>query len=57
MKQVKDLSLSIGGNIKEEVTTRFVDAWHRAEKGQRFQEQHLAFENWHTLARVLTGSA
>jgi predicted transcriptional regulator len=55
MKQVKNVAISVGGKIKEEATKRFVDAWHRAEKGQRFHERHLAFESWDALARVPTG--
>src|ERR1700752_4177776 len=34
---------------------RFVEAWHRAERGGVFQEHNLAFESWDALARVLTG--
>jgi hypothetical protein len=34
MKQVKNVAISVGGNVQEEATKRFVDAWHRAEKGQ-----------------------
>lgn len=30
-------------------------AWHRAERGETFRERVLAFENWDTLTRVLTG--
>ena len=47
--------LTVGGNIKEDTSRRFIDAWHRAERGETFHERHLAFENWDTLARVLTG--
>jgi len=42
-------------NIKEQTSRSFIDAWHRAERGETFHERHLAFENWDTLARVLTG--
>jgi predicted transcriptional regulator len=34
---------------------RFVDAWHRAERGEEVDEHHLSFESWEGLARVLTG--
>lgn len=50
-----DLKLTIGGNFEEEAAKRFVDAWHRAEKGESFQERHLAFESWEAFTRVLTG--
>jgi predicted transcriptional regulator len=52
MNKVK---LTIGGKIESEASQRFVDAWHRAERGETFQERHLAYESWDALARVLTG--
>jgi predicted transcriptional regulator len=52
MSKVK---LTIGGKIESETSQRFVDAWHRAERGEGFKERHLAFESWDALARVLTG--
>ncbi len=52
MSKVK---ITVGGAFEEEATRRFADAWHRAERGERFQERHLAFESWDALARVLTG--
>jgi predicted transcriptional regulator len=55
MKQSKNVTISVGGRVKEEAKKRFVDAWHRAESGKRFHETHLAFESWDTLSRVLTG--
>jgi predicted transcriptional regulator len=55
MKQVKNVTISVGGRIKEEASKRFVDAWHRAESGKRYHERHLAFESWDTLSKVLTG--
>ncbi|MGD0481443.1 MAG: hypothetical protein ABSA42_14810 [Terracidiphilus sp.] len=52
MSQVK---LTVGGAIEGEASRRFVNAWHRAERGEKFHERHLAFESWDALARVLTG--
>ena len=52
---MSNAKLTVGGNIKEEVSRRAIDAWHRAEREETFHERHLAFENWDTLARVLTG--
>jgi len=49
------IKLTVGGEIENEAANRFVDAWHRAERGEAFQERHLAFESWDVLARVLTG--
>lgn len=47
--------ITVGGAMEDEASRRFVDAWHRAERGETFHERHLAFESWETLARVLTG--
>ena len=52
---MKDVKVSVGGAIEKEASQRFVDAWHRAERGEKFKERHLAFESWDALARVLTG--
>jgi predicted transcriptional regulator len=52
MSRVK---LTVGGEFESEASQRFVDAWHRAERGKSLQERHLAFESWDALARVLTG--
>lgn len=52
---MSNVRLTVGGNIKEQTSRHFIDAWHRAERGETFHERHLAFENWDTLARVLTG--
>ena len=49
-----DVKLSVGGNIEQEASRRFIDAWHRAESGENFQERHLAFESWESLSRILT---
>lgn len=52
---MSNLRLTVGGDFEEEAAKRFVDAWHRAEKGEAVQERHLAFESWDALTRVLTG--
>jgi predicted transcriptional regulator len=49
------VKITVGGAIEDEAARRFVDAWHRAERGKSFRERHLAFESWDALARVLTG--
>ena len=46
--------LLVGGGIEEDAAA-FVDAWHRAERGERTPERVLAFESWEGLASVLTG--
>ena len=52
---MNDVKITVGGAIEQEATRRFVDAWHRAERGKKFRERYLAFESWGALARVLTG--
>jgi predicted transcriptional regulator len=51
---MSDVKITVGGAMENEASRRFVDAWHRAERGETFHERHLAFESWDTLARVLT---
>ena len=43
---MSDVKLTIGGAMEEEASDRFIDAWHRAERGETFHERHLAFESW-----------
>jgi predicted transcriptional regulator len=38
----------------EAMARRFIDAWHRAERGEAIEEHHLSFESWAGLASVLT---
>jgi predicted transcriptional regulator len=52
---MSDMKITVGGAIENEALRRFVDAWHRAERGDSFRERHLAFESWEALTRVLTG--
>ncbi len=52
---MSNVKTTVGGAMEEEAARRFVDAWHRAERGEIFHERHLAFESWDALARVLTG--
>ena len=49
-----DLKITVGGDVIDEARRHFVDAWHRAERGEDFFERHLAFENRNALTRVLT---
>ena len=41
----------------EAMARRFIDAWHRAERGEAVDEHHLSFESWEGLASVLTPQA
>ena len=52
MNQVK---FTVGGAMEDEASRRFVSAWHRGERGEKFHERHLAFESWDALARALPG--
>ncbi len=52
---MSEVKITVGGEMEQEASREFIDAWHRAERGETFYERHLAFENWDTLARVLTG--
>ncbi len=52
---MSDVKFTVGGAMEEEASRNFIDAWHRAERGETFHERHLTFESWETLARVLTG--
>lgn len=52
---MNDIKITVGGSIEEDATRRFVNAWHRAERGELVGERHLVFESWDALARVLTG--
>ncbi|MGD0629439.1 MAG: hypothetical protein ABR987_08805 [Terracidiphilus sp.] len=52
---MSELKLTVGGAMEDEASRKFVDAWHRAERGETFRERHLAFESWEALARVLSG--
>jgi predicted transcriptional regulator len=49
------VKFTVGGAFEEEASRKFIDAWHRAERGETFHERHLAFESWDALSRVLTG--
>ena len=49
-----DVKITVGGAMEDEASSRFVDAWRRAARGETFHERHLAFESWDALARVLT---
>jgi predicted transcriptional regulator len=52
---MSEVKFTVGGAMEDEASRRFVDAWHRAERGESFHERRLAFESWDALARVLTG--
>lgn len=51
---MEKLQINVGGNMEQAASRAFIDAWHRAEKGEEFTERHLVFESWKALTRVLT---
>ncbi len=51
---MSEVKITVGGAMEDEASRRFVDAWHRAARGETFREFYLAFESWDALARVLT---
>jgi predicted transcriptional regulator len=51
---MSDVKLIVGGNLEED-TAAFVNAWHRAERGEDLCDRALVFESWDALAKVLTG--
>lgn len=51
---MSDVKVIVGGDIGDDAAA-FVDAWHRAERGESVDERVLAFASWEGLARVMTG--
>jgi predicted transcriptional regulator len=49
----KNLEVHVDENT-EAMARRFIDAWHRAERGEAVDEHHLSFESWAGLTSVLT---
>ena len=49
-----ETKIIVGGGLEEDAGA-FLDAWHRAERGERVDENVLAFESWEALAAVMTG--
>jgi predicted transcriptional regulator len=49
-----NVKITVGGAIETDGARRFVEAWHRAERGKSMCERHLVFESWDALARLLT---
>ncbi|MEQ8346781.1 MAG: MarR family transcriptional regulator [Sneathiellaceae bacterium] len=52
---MSEVKVTVGGDFEDQASRRFIDAWHRAERGATAPERHLAFESWEALAKVLTG--
>jgi predicted transcriptional regulator len=43
------------GAFEDSGSRKFIDASHRAERGETLHERQLAFKSWDALVRVLTG--
>ena len=54
---MSDVKFTVGGAMEDEASHRFIDAWHRAERGETLHELHLAFESGDALARILNSAA
>jgi predicted transcriptional regulator len=50
---MKNLEIHVDDSA-EAMARRFVDAWHRAERGEAVDEHHVSFESWERLIGVLT---
>jgi hypothetical protein len=44
----------VGGSVEDDAAA-FLDAWRRADRGEKVSERGLAFESWDGLAAVMTG--
>lgn len=40
---MNEAKFTVGDAFEEEASKNFIDAWHRAERGEAFHERHLAF--------------
>ena len=50
---MSDLKIHVGDS-RNAMGARFIDAWHRAERGEAVREHHLSFDSFETMTRVLT---
>lgn len=42
------------GETLDDAGTRFVEAWHRMERGETVNEKHVRFKSWEAMVRVLS---
>ncbi len=40
------MKITVGGAFEDEASRRFIDAWHRAERGEAFSEYHGHLRVW-----------
>src|SRR6266436_10454658 len=57
-KEIKERELQVHiGDTLDNMGRRFVDAWHRAERGElttEDAERHVGFETFETFSRIMT---
>jgi hypothetical protein len=46
---MSDVKITVGGAIEDDAACRFVDAWHRAERGESFRERSVVTTAMYTL--------
>lgn len=49
----REIDLHVGGSF-DDVASRVTEAWHRAEKGEAIESDHLTFLNWDTFSSTMT---
>jgi len=52
---MKSVKFTVGDAMEEEASRQFIDAWHRAERGETFHERYHAFECWKAFVCFLIG--
>lgn len=50
---MSDLKIHVE-STRDAMAKRFIDAWHRAERGEAVSERHLSFDTFETMTGVLT---
>lgn len=50
---MSELKIHVGEG-REAIGARFINAWHRGERGETVGEHHLSFDSFETMTRVLT---
>jgi predicted transcriptional regulator len=51
---MNSIKITVGPITREEMSKRFLDAWHRAERGEMMKECHFTFGSLEALTNVLT---
>ena len=51
---MSDIKVIVGGSLQDDASA-FLQAWHRAERGDLTLDRVIGFESWEGLARVMTG--